>query len=462
MFRPRRISARARLCAVVIGFFTLFSGPAARADDGTAVDQIVSILREKGLIDEATGNEILAKQAKSEATHSEKTSAAAAPGLLDGFIFSGDLRIRDEQFWYDHGLGTAGADDNNRVRYRARFGFTKQINPWALVGVRLVSDTTDFNSTNVTVGQNSDFSYDSVFFDRIYAQFLLPDPGEVGLKSSLTVGKMQNPFIWKNGLDKMIWDEDIAPEGIALSSAYSPTENSKLWTNLAYYTELQNASNVDPRIYAYQLGGSVKVTESVEAGLRASFYDFINLANDANTASPAHTGFFARSEANGNLPTAFDPDLKIVESSTYVSWAGVDGWPLLVWATWAQNIAANSGVVNGVFVGDNNTAWGFGAEIGDAKKIVRLGAAWQHIEANAVSAQYTDSDMFDQKTNRQGFALYGYREVATNTELRLSLWDGHPIKTTASGAGNGPFNISTGTDSQANRVRLQADMNFKY
>ena len=70
--------------------------------------------------------------------------------------------------------------------------------------------------------------------------------------------------------------------------------------------------------------------------------------------------------------------------------------------------------------------------------------------------------MFDGQTNREGWALYGFREIWTNTELRLSLWDKRPIKTTASGLGNGPFNISTATDSQATRYRLQADLNFKY
>jgi hypothetical protein len=436
-------------------------GAGAKADDsGTAVDQIVTILRQKGLIDEATGEEILAKQAKSEAVQAAKPAAAAAPGLLDGFLFSGDLRLRDEQFWYDHGLGTNGADDNNRFRYRARIGFTKQVNSWALVGVRLVSDTTEYNSTNVSAGQNSDFSYDNVFFDRIYAQFQLPDPGDIGLKTTLTAGKMQNPFIWRYGLDRMIWDEDIAPEGVALNSTYLPTENSKLWLNMAYWVELQNSTATDPRVYAYQLGGSVKPVEAVEVGLRVSYYDFIHLAND--TTSTGHPSFFARSEANGNLPSAFNPDLEIIESSTYANWAGLDGWPVLVWGTWIQNLAASAADISGVHVGNNNTAWGFGVEAGDAKKILRLGLAWQHVEANAVSAQYTDSDMFDTKTNRQGFALYGFREVAANTEVRLSLWEGRPIKTTASGAGDGPFNISTTTDSQANRLRLQADMNFKY
>jgi len=84
------------------------------------------------------------------------------------------------------------------------------------------------------------------------------------------------------------------------------------------------------------------------------------------------------------------------------------------------------------------------------------------VEANAVSALYTDSDMFDGKTNRRGWTVYGFREIAPNIEARLWLWEGVPIKTTASGTGEGPFNISTGTDSQANFYRMQADMNFKF
>jgi hypothetical protein len=459
MFGSGNRTARALIAAGVIGLAALLAR-GARADESSAVDQIVSILREKGLIDAATGDEILAKQAHAEAEKASKPTPAVSQGLLDGFVFSGDLRLRDEQFWYGSGLGTAGADDNNRFRYRARFGFTKELTPWALIGVRLVTDTTDYRSTNVTAGQNSDFSYDSVFFDRVYAQFKLPDPGDIGLKTTVIAGKMQNPFIWKNGLDRMIWDEDIAPEGVAMTTSYSPTESTKLWMNTALFIELQNASQTDPRVWALQGGGSVKLPETVEVGARVSYYDWLALQNDAN--GTGHTGFVGRSLALGNLPAAFSPDMEILESSGYVSWAGIPDWPAIVWGTWAQNLAADGSVFKGVRVGANDTAFGYGVEIGDAKQIVRVGLAWEYVEANAVPALYTDSDTFDGLTNRQGWALYGAREIATNTELKLSLWDERPIKTTASGAGNGPFNISTATDSQATRYRLQADLNFKF
>jgi len=449
-------SRRSRVCALafagVIGAATVFV-PGARADDGTAVDQIVAVLREKGLIDQATGDEILAKQAHAEAAQSAKATPPVSQGLLDGFIFSGDLRLRDEQFWYGSGLATDGAHDNNRFRYRARIGFTKEIVPWALVGVRLVTGTNDYRSTNVTAGENSNFSYDNVFFDLLYAKFVLPDPG-IGLATTFTAGKMQNPFLWKNGLDKMIWDEDINPEGLALSTSYSPAENAKVWVNLGLFSELQSSTHTDPKVWAFQTGGSLKLPETVEVGARASYYDWRALGNDPN--------FFTGSQTNGNLISAFDPDMRVVESSGYVSWGGLEGWPVILWGTWAQNLAANAAVISGVRVGSNDQAYGFGVEAGDAKRYARVGLAWQHVEANAVPALYTDSDVFDGMTNREGWALYGSREIATNTELKLSLWNKRPIKTTASGAGNGPFNVSTTIDSQAERYRMQADLAFKF
>jgi Putative porin len=454
-------SRLSRACALVFAGVMAFGtalAPRARADDGTAVDQIVAVLREKGLIDAATGDEILAKQAHAEAAQVAKTPSVSQ-GLLDGFIFSGDLRLRDEQFWYGSGLGTSGAHDNNRARYRARIGFTKEIVPWALVGVRLVTGTTEYRSTNVTVGQTSNFAFDTVYFDRVYAQFKLPDPG-VGLASTLTVGKMPNPYLWKNGMDKIVWDDDITPEGVALTTTYSPSENVKLFATGGLFIELQSSTHTDPKLWAFQTGGSLKLQQAVEVGARASYYDWRALSNDPNTAS--QPGFFSRSQSLGNLISAFDPDMRIIESSGYVSWKGLEDWPMIFWGTWAQNLAANAAVVSGVRVGSNDQAYGFGAEAGDAKAFLRFGVAWQHVEANAVPALYTDSDMFDGLTNREGWSLYGFRELWTNTEVRLSLWNEKPIKTTASGTGTGPFNISTSTDSQAYRYRMQADLNFKF
>ena len=462
-----RIPARAVRLLLAFGLAWAAGAGMARADEGSAVDQIVAVLKQKGLIDEATGDEILAKQAKADAAKaSESKTPSVAQALTQGFIWSGDLRLRDEQFWYAKGLQGVSANDNNRIRYRARFGFTKEIVPWALIGVRVVTDTTDYRSTNITVGQNPDFSYDSIFLDRAYAQFNVPDPG-IDVKTVVLAGKFSNPFIWRTTLDKIMWDEDISPEGIAITPTWTPTETTKVWGNFGYFVELQQASLVDPRVWAYQLNGSQKLGEAIELGARVSYYDWEHLENDPNVAatptSLAQNGFYARTFANGNQPIAFkNNSARIFETSGYMNLAYVDEWPIVVWGTYVNNLSAESGIVAGVPVGKQNEAWAVGTEFGDVKKWARLGVAYQWIEANSVIAEYTDSDMFDGRTNRRGWAFYGARELAANTELKISLWEENAIKTTDSGDGGGPYNQGAGPDSQANRSRLQVDLNFKY
>ena len=454
MFRPEGIRSSA-LALFALGLVLGTAAPAARAaDDGTAVQEILSVLRQKGLIDEATEADILAKQERADAKVATTAAkpVSAAPSWLDGLVISGDLRLRDEQFWYGRAFGGT-TDDNNRFRYRARLGFTKQLNSWALVGVRLSSSQNrDYRSTNVTFGNTSNFAPDEIFIDQAYLRLNLPDPGSVGLASTFTAGKMANPFVWKNGLDKIMWDEDIMPEGMALNSTYAPTENSKLFATAGYFIENQQAAAVDARVYAFQAGGSVKVGV-IEGGARASYYDWNHVDNDPN--------FIPGNEAQGNLPTGLDDDMSIGEGTVYLTYSGIEGWPALLWGTWARNFSANSGVVDGVDVDEEGDAFGLGVELGDAA-LVRLGVAYNHIEANSVLGLYTDSDLFDGFTNREGFGIYASHAFSPYSEFKLTLWEGEPIKTTASGQDNGPYNISTSSDHAANRKRLQADMNFKF
>jgi len=216
-------------------------------------------------------------------------------------------------------------------------------------------------------------------------------------------------------------------------------------------------------VFGFQLGGSTAVAEKLTVGARASLYDWANVSSDPNFAINS-TPTANSNQRFGNLPTAFDDDVRIGETSAFVSWSGIEGWPAVVWGTLAYNFTAEAGTVLGAPVDADATAYGFGIEIGDPKALFLLGIEYSHVPANAVLALYTDSDMFDGYTNREGIGVYLARELAANTELKLSLWDGEPIKTTASGGGNGPYNPAmwTSANQQANRRRLQADVNFKF
>lgn len=444
------------LARVLVTALCLTASPAFSEEETNAVEDIVGILQQKGLIDEATGDEILAKQARSDAKRAAATPAVgAAASLVEGLVWNGDFRLRDEQFWYGRAFGGT-ADDNNRLRYRARLGFTKQVNPWALVGLRLASGTGDYRSTNVSFGEDSNWSPESVYLDRAYGQFTLPDPGGIGLASTLVAGRVANPFIWKNSVDKFIWDEDISPTGLALTSSISPFEGAKLFATIGYFVELTQSCCTDTKVWGFQLGGTSAVTEKISAGARASFYDWDNVSADPDFADD--------SQRFGNLPTAFEKDARIGESTVFAKWSGFERWPAVVFGTVAYNFTADSGFVNGARVDPDQFAWGYGVEVGDAKQLFLLGIVYSHIPANSVLALYTDSDMFDGYTNREGFGVYVARELAANTEFKLSFWEGEPIKTTASGGGDGPYNPTEyeSAAQKANRKRLQADVNFKF
>jgi hypothetical protein len=462
MGRIRTISAL--LLAFLFG--TLVFAGSARADESNALEDIVAVLQQKGLIDAATGDEILAKQEKSDAAQAAaKPPVSAAPALTEGYVWSGDFRLRNEQFWYGRAFG--GTDnDENRFRYRARVGFTKQVNPWALVGIRIAAGTGDYRSPNVNFGQQSNWAPNSVYLDRAYGQFALPDPGGIGLTTTVTAGRMANPFMWKNSLDKIIWDEDINPSGIALTSSISPMEGTKLFATIGYFVELSQSSQTDAKVWGYQLGGQTAVAEKVSVGARATYYDWGNVTADPNFVTCASASSSC-SRRYGNLPTAFDNDVHIGESTGFVTWSGIEEWPALAWGTVAYNFSAERGTVNGARVGPDAAAYGYGIEFGDPKAWFLLGVEYTYIPANAILSLYTDSDMFDGFTNREGVGVYVSRELAPNTEFKLTFWEGEPIRTTASGGGGGPYNpddfTSWVTDShRANRKRMYADLNFKF
>ncbi|MEE8312735.1 MAG: hypothetical protein V3R91_00330, partial [Myxococcota bacterium] len=101
------------------------AAPSGASDD--PIEEIVGVLRDHGLIDEATEQKILVK-------NRNRAVSASDSKLLDGWEWSGDLRLRNEQFWYDDSFGVPAQDDRNRFRYRLRFGFKKKLSDVFTVG----------------------------------------------------------------------------------------------------------------------------------------------------------------------------------------------------------------------------------------------------------------------------------------------------------------------------------------
>jgi hypothetical protein len=420
----------------------LLAGTAGASDD--PIEDIVAVLRDKGLIDDATEQQILAKRLRQQAA--EPAPVSAGFEFLDGFIWSGDLRLRNEHFWYDSSFGEE-ADDRNRTRYRARIGFTKQVNERLGVGMRLASGV-DHNSTNVSFGNDDEFGRDTILIDQVWADFRLSPPDSSWI-TTLTAGKVANPFLWKQAAgrsaDRIVWDPDLSPEGMFLRTEGNPAGELQIFATAGYFVASEVSEAKDPKLLALQLGGSIPLGRH-ELGLRVSGYEWRSLddafiAQNLDGDSPA-TG--------GNLAGAFDSRARIAESAAYLQLAASPVGPAFLYAGWAKNLLADPTPP----FDDEDTAWGAGFELGDEKTFARLGAGYFRVEANAVLSRFTDSDLFDGFTNREGLFVSLSRELASRVLLRLTLFDGEEIHSAV------PIDPEDG--SRADRKRLQSDVEIKF
>lgn len=401
--------------------------PVARAgeSDKSVVDEILSVLRERGDLDQAEYERLVARNAD----HEKK----AATSWTSRISLFGDLRARYEGFWL-HSDQVSDLENRERGRYRARIGATATINDYVSSTVRLSSGEGDNRSAHTSFGRSApDFNPDDVYLDIAQVQ-LRSKEGQIpvtGGVATAVAGKMQNPFLWKIGQDNLLFDPDITPEGLSLAWTGSPWKGVKLWTTGAWYVIDENFSttsvNKDPKLLAAQLGAELGPTSDFTFGLRTSWYGFRSL--DASFVSRGVSGTVAGGGATtsaGNLSdgltgSSAGDGMDVGEASAYATWAGFASWPITVYGTFATNFSAEpSSLFPGA--GRNPDAWMVGVETGDKTKWLRIGAAFAHLEANAFPSMFVDSDLFDGTTNREGWVFYGSKQILPNTDINLALF----------------------------------------
>lgn len=415
MRRGLRIALAGALLAGIAG------AEGARAEDPEAsvVEEILGVLRERGLIDAGEHDRLVARYAEQEA---ERQSA------LPKIRLSGDLRLRGEGFWYDE---DAVADLSNRYRgrYRLRLAAAADVNDHVTAHLRVASSEGDNRSTNVSFGRpGPDFDFDPIYIDRASLELRTP---ESWLPSGASLvaegGKIPNPFLWKAAPDVMLWDNDITPEGVALRGRAELARELRLFANAGYFVIDENSSRADPHLVAVQLGAETSPRPAFAAGLRASWYGFRSLDSDFLQRGIDGTG--GSTSSAGNLPGMIDGagDIDVAELGAYATWSGIEGWPITLFGYVANNFSARRSALTPA-AGDESLAWAAGLQVGDREHAVALGFAWMRVEANAFPSQFIDSDFLDGVTNREGFSIWGSRQILPNTNLNVSLFASDAIE----------------------------------
>jgi hypothetical protein len=433
--------------AIVVLLVLAASSAAVSAEENPALLETLQILRDRGLIDDAKHAELVAKNQAWEGSH---------PSLLSRLEWSGDFRGRLENFWYDEDDFGVDTQDRTRGRYRLRIGARAKVNEVVTGGFMLASgDFADegsgsgceHRSTNRSFGSGTDFNMDAICIDQAFVELGVPKrflPEGMTLKS--IVGKQANPFLWKNGKDILIWDNDITPEGVGLQVAGPVTDALSLFGNAGYFISDENSGGRDPHVFGAQAGLGFAPLENVETGARVSYYQW---GSDTSAFQETANSFGALSLVDG----AGDPipnEYGVLEVGGYARFTHVESWPLLFYAQLAQNLDADS--IPGA--GKQDTGWGAGVEVGDKKRLVLVGAGYYEQEANFAPAQFTDSDLFDGFTNREGWVVYFARELWSNTELNVSFFKDDPIE-------DGTI-FAVPDAPSSDRMRLQTDFLVKF
>jgi hypothetical protein len=403
---------RGSVAAAALIVLLAAAGPVRAAEDESVVQEVLGILKERGIVDQEEYERLALKNASYEKKRTQ--------GLLSRIQWSGDVRLRVEDFWYDDDDFNTDQPDRDRFRYRLRLAALAPIHDLVDAGFRLVSGEDDLRSQNQSAGRvGPDFDPDSIFIDQVYLTFKAPREwlGEGG-QLKATGGKMANPFLWKNSRDNLLWDNDITPEGGAVQLALKPAEMWTLYANTGYFILDENTAAQDPHVLGVQGGFDVMPTDLVSLGARASWYEWHSLDSDFFQRGIDGTGGSTAS-AGGNLPGGLSDGSSFGagELAAYLRWAAIEHWPIRIFGHYAKNLDAESVAGSG----EQDTGWNGGLEIGDPKVFVLLGAGYYELEADFWPSQFTESDLVDGFTNRKGWAFYVVRQLFTNTDLSLTL-----------------------------------------
>jgi hypothetical protein len=444
------------MAALALACLVLAAGVAAageEAEDPAALTALVNTLHKKGVIDEQEYTDISARAASAQAEE--------AADWWRRLTIWGDFRGRYEGFFYERDPDGERMDNQQRGRYRLRFGVASQINDYARVVFQLATGLNDNRSANQTFGGSLDFGKDSIQVDLAYLELQpFPHDGQIPLDGTLfvDVGRMPNPFLWKNGRDLMLWDNDINFEGVDFRTTAKPADMIDLWANTGFFIDDENASSKDPSLYAIQLGANAKAHEKVKLGGRVSFFQFMSLdeafverAADSSNGPNVTTG--GGNILDGLTGSATGGRASILATGLYLTSNCFEDWPMTLYGSFSNNFSAEDSVLFPQ-AGKEPIAWAVGFEFGDKKRYVQLGTAYVHLEANAFPSMFVESDLFDGRTNREGFVVYGTREIFKNTDLALTTFIGDSIEK-ASPA----FDDSV---PGAERVRVQADILVKF
>lgn len=431
----------------------LCAGTAFAQDSGPLID----ILVKKGLINDQEAEDLRAELVKDFATTSAgKLNLSSS---LTEFRIAGDMRVRYE----GRGGELVNGDDQKRDRFRYRFRAAltgKLLNNWGF-GARLESGGGS-RSTNVTLADDGGpyaKTNDGLFIGQLYATWTPT------AEWTFTAGRMANPLVTTS----MVWDGDINPEGLAEQYRTRRGDN-EFFVTLAQFM-YGTSGNQDP--FAAITPANIAGTEDLYlTAWQGGYKRYLKGATTFFQISPvvyAYLGADQRANVAGfnGVMTATAPgpinNLFVLEVPFEYNWVAANGVPLRAFADVAINMDADQRALKfgRADLDGENMAYHVGFQYGKATLPGEWDARviYQSVGAFALDTNLVDSDLFDSRTNMQGFILGGNYALGAATQLSLTFASAERKDDSVIAPGGGDIGANNLLDKY---WLLQVDLNVKF
>jgi hypothetical protein len=374
----------ASMTALVLGGTSMASAQSA--------DALIDKLVDKGILTVKEANELREEADKNfNQAYSVKSGM---PDWVNSLKLNGDVRVRYENFTSDDRFVSGGSTNQfvsrNRYRYRLRFGATATFFDNLEAGFRLTSSEPgrgdavfggDPISGNSTFQNNASKKF--LYIDQVYGKWSALNGPD--LTASLTLGKMENPFVFSD----MVFDGDMTPEGAAIQSGYRLSDKQSLKLNLGgFLLDEIGTSSSDPYLLGAQVRWDAAWSKklSTSAGIAGLMID--NSEMLINSAVPDMNTGNTRNGPTGILAYNFNP--VVVDASATYTLEKVPfyrgAFPIKVGGEYMNNPAAPHGA--------DNYAWNAGIVFGKSGKkgTWDLSYTYKWLGANAWYEELVDSD----------------------------------------------------------------------
>jgi hypothetical protein len=426
----------------------------------------------------------------------EQKRVSALESAFGRFRFSGDMRVRGEDY-FQHGV-----EDRNRARIRARFGVEGQLGEDFIGGVYLASGTLgDPTTTNETL--TNYFDRKTVGIDRGY---IIYNP--VAHKwLSLTGGKFAFPWTRTS----LTFDPDINPEGFDAKVSFDvhagPVRN--FTAQAMQLVVFESTSKPD----SYATGGSVSSVlefgpwtarpsytllnwHLADALLQASAFAVQATTTGVGGTTPAGPypisgeGPGCASTLNGPTYAPCPFAANGMTNATFVDSKGLDHFlshflysdfvlnnqvktgnarlPINLMLEYEQNLNAASNPFdtkgNVTTLGKQNKAYGLDLSLGQAQKKndVQFGYSWWRIEQDAIIASFGESDQRAPSNILQN-RVYGMWKMQKNVLAQYTMWFGRTLNTgLENNAATVGKTITTAGDKEPTLKRQQFDLIYTF